>query len=107
MIGIENLHLTIEGKDILKSVDLHLQTGVYDWMTAPAYLRWYGRLYEQSPSYKDLRMLIEFAAERNAGVLLSTITLLMIAASPHGCCRWPLAGPCFYCYWYFCQVKTP
>jgi Fe-S cluster assembly ATPase SufC len=38
MIGIENLHLTIEGKDILKSLDLHLQTGVYDWMTASAYL---------------------------------------------------------------------
>ncbi len=27
MISIENLHLTIEGKEILKGIDLHLQPG--------------------------------------------------------------------------------
>ena len=27
MISIENLHITIEGKEILKGIDLHLQPG--------------------------------------------------------------------------------
>jgi hypothetical protein len=27
MISVENLHLTIEGKEILKGIDLHLQPG--------------------------------------------------------------------------------
>ncbi|MGA8020872.1 MAG: ATP-binding cassette domain-containing protein, partial [Desulfobacterales bacterium] len=27
MISIENLHLTIEGKEILKGIDLHLRPG--------------------------------------------------------------------------------
>ena len=115
MITIENLHLNIEGKEILKGIDLHLQpgdiygllgpngagmsttifallglrprdsglisvlgrdpveyaaairrdvgvmpenAGFYEWMTAPAYLRWYGRLYEQTPTCPDLRTLL-------------------------------------------------
>jgi ABC-2 type transport system ATP-binding protein len=33
--------------------------GFYDWMTAPAYLRWYGRLYGQTKTDRDLRMLLE------------------------------------------------
>jgi ABC-2 type transport system ATP-binding protein len=116
MISIENLYLTIGGKEILKGIGLHLQpgdiygllgpngagksttifallglrahgsgqisvlgrdpgehaaairstvgvmpehAGFYDWMTAPAYLRWYGRLYGQTPTGRDLRMLLE------------------------------------------------
>ena len=116
MISIENLHLNIEGKEILKGIGLHLQVGdiysllgpngagksttifallgllerssgrisvlgrdpvehsseirrtvgvipehagFYDWMTAPAYLRWYSRLYGQTPTDQDLRMLLE------------------------------------------------
>jgi len=115
MIKIENLHLNIEGKEILKGVGLNLQpgdiygllgpngagksttlfallglrardsglirvldrdpgkdaaairrnvgvmpesAGFYEWMTAPAYLRWYGRLYEQTPTQRDLRTLL-------------------------------------------------
>jgi ABC-2 type transport system ATP-binding protein len=116
MISIENLHLNIEGKEILKGIGLHLQVGdiysllgpngagksttvfallgllecssgrisvlgrdpgehaseirrtvgvipehagFYDWMTAPAYLRWCSRLYGQTPTDQDLRMLLE------------------------------------------------
>ena len=116
MISIENLHLIIEGKEILKGIELNLQpgdiygllgpngagksttifallglrprgsgrisvlghdpgkhaaairrsvgvmpenAGFYDWMTAPAYLRWYGRLYKKKPSDGDLLMLLE------------------------------------------------
>ena len=116
MITIENLHLNIEGKEILKGINLHLQpgdiygllgpngagksttifallglrtrdsglisvlgrdpveyavairrnvgvmpenAGFYDWMTAPAYLRWYGRLYGKTSACRDLRMLLE------------------------------------------------
>jgi ABC-2 type transport system ATP-binding protein len=116
MISIENLHLTIEGKEILKGIELHLQpgdiygligpngagksttifallglraresgrisvlgqdpgkhaaeircsvgvmpenAGFYDWMTASVYLRWYGRLYGESPTDGDLRMLLK------------------------------------------------
>jgi len=116
MISIENLHLNIERKEILKGIGLHLQpgdiygllgpngagksttifallglrarssgrisvlgrdpgehaseirrmvgvmpehAGFYDWMTAPAYLRWYVRLYGQTPTDRDLRMLLE------------------------------------------------
>lgn len=115
MITVENLHLNIEGKEILKGIDLHLQpgdiygllgpngtgksttifsllglrahgsgrisvlgrdpaehavairrsigvmpenAGFYEWMTALAYLRWYGRLYDSPPADKDLRMLL-------------------------------------------------
>ena len=115
MINIENLHLNIEGKEILKGIGLHLRpgdiygllgpngagksttifallglrtrdsglisvlgrdpveyaaairrdvgvmpenAGFYEWMTAPAYLRWYGRLYEQTPTERDLRTLL-------------------------------------------------
>lgn len=116
MIGIENLHLTIKGKEILKGIDLHLQpgdiygllgpngagksttifallgllarrsgrisvmgldpaekaaeirrsvgvmpenAGFYDWMTASAYLRWYGCLYGESPTVGNLMMLLD------------------------------------------------
>jgi ABC-2 type transport system ATP-binding protein len=116
MISIENLYLTIEGKEILKGIELHLEpgdiygllgpngagksttifallglrargsgrisvlghdpckhapairgsvgvmpenAGFYDWMTAPAYLRWYGRLYGQSPTDGDLLILLK------------------------------------------------
>ena len=116
MISIENLHLTIEGKEILKGIDLHLQpgdiygllgpngagksttifallglrahgsgpinvlgrdpgehaaairssvgvmpenAGFYEWMTAPAYLRWYGRLYGETQTQRDLGILLE------------------------------------------------
>ena len=116
MISIDNLHLTIEGKEILKGIDLHLQpgdiygllgpngagksttifallglrahgsgrisvlgrdpgehaaairssvgvmpenAGFYEWMTAPAYLRWYGRLYGETQTDRDLMILLE------------------------------------------------
>jgi len=116
MISIENLHLAIGGKEILKGIELHLQpgdiygllgpngagksttifallglhargsgsisvlgrdpgkqaaaircsvgvmpenAGFYEWMTAPAYLRWYGRLYGQPPTDGDLLMLLK------------------------------------------------
>ena len=115
MITIGNLHLNIDGKEILKGIGLHLQSGdiygllgpngagksttifallglrprdsglirvldrdpvedaaairrdvgvmpenagFYDWMTAPVYLRWYARLYEQTPTQRDLRTLL-------------------------------------------------
>ncbi|MCB2146034.1 MAG: ABC transporter ATP-binding protein [Deltaproteobacteria bacterium] len=115
MISIENLHLGIERKEILKGIDLHLEpgdiygllgpngagksttifallglraresgqisvlghdpkshaaqirgavgvmpehAGFYEWMTAPAYLRWYGSLYRQAQTEKDLRILL-------------------------------------------------
>ena len=115
MISIENLHLTIESKEILKGIDLHLQpgdiygllgpngagksttifamlglrasdsgqirvldrdpakhaidirrsvgvmpenAGFYEWMTAPAYLSWYCRLYGQMHTKNDLRTLL-------------------------------------------------
>ena len=118
MISIENLHLTIEGKEILKGIDLHLRpgdiygllgpngagksttifallglrahgsgrisvldrdpgehvaairnsvgvmpenAGFYEWMTAPAYLRWYGRLYGATQTDRDLMILLEKA----------------------------------------------
>jgi ABC-2 type transport system ATP-binding protein len=116
MISIENLYLTIEGKEILKGIELHLEpgdiygllgpngagksttifallglrargsgrisvlghdpckhapairgsvgvmpenAGFYDWMTAPAYLRWCGRLYGKSPIDGDLLILLK------------------------------------------------
>ena len=116
MISIENLHLAIEGKEILKGIDLHLQpgdiygllgpngagksttifallglrahgsgrisvlgrdpgeyaaairssvgvmpenAGFYGWMTASAYLRWYGRLYGKTQTQTDLGILLE------------------------------------------------
>jgi ABC-type multidrug transport system, ATPase component len=116
MIDIENLHLSIGGKEILKGIDLHLQPGdiygllgpngagksttifallglraygsgrvsvlghdpmkhaveirssigvmpekaeFYDWMTAPAYLQWYGRLYGFLQTDRNLGMLLE------------------------------------------------
>ena len=116
MIRIENLHLTIGGKEILKGIDLHLQpgdiygllgpngagksttifallglrahgsgrisvlgrdpgqdaaairgsvgvmpenAGFYEWMTAPAYLRWYSRLYGKTQPDTDLGILLE------------------------------------------------
>jgi ABC-2 type transport system ATP-binding protein len=115
MISIENLHLTIEGKEILKDIQLHLQpgdiygllgpngagkstticallglrayrsgvisvlghdpgkhaaairssvgvmpesAGFYDWMAAPAYLRWYSRLYGTTQKEGDLETLL-------------------------------------------------
>ncbi len=115
MISIENLHLSIDDKEILKGVELHLNpgdiygllgpngagksttifallglrtrssgqikvlsrdprehavairrsigvmpenSGFYEWMSAPAYLQWYGRLYGSSPSNRDLRILL-------------------------------------------------
>jgi ABC-2 type transport system ATP-binding protein len=33
--------------------------GFYDWMTASAYLLWYGSLYEQLPTDRDLRILLK------------------------------------------------
>ncbi len=33
--------------------------GFYDWMTAAAYMRWYGRLYEQTSTDRDLQVLLE------------------------------------------------
>ena len=116
MISIEHLQLQIEGKEILKNIDLHLQpgdiygllgpngagksttlfallglreyssgrirvlghdpadhaidirrkigvmpeqAGFYDWMTAPSYLQWYGRLYEQIPSSQEMEILLK------------------------------------------------
>ena len=116
MIDIENLHLNIEGNEILKGIDLRLRpgdiygllgpngsgksttifallglraygsgrvrvlgrdpavhavafrrsvgvmpehAGFYDWMTAPAYLHWYGCLYGSPPSDRDLGMLLK------------------------------------------------
>jgi len=116
MIRIENLHLNIEGKEILKGIELHLQSGniygllgpngagksttifvllglylrssgrisvldhdpkdhaldirrnigvmpeeagFYNWMSAPAYLGWYGCLYGQRQSDGDLRVLLQ------------------------------------------------
>jgi ABC-2 type transport system ATP-binding protein len=35
------------------------QAGFYDWMTAPSYLRWYGRLYEQIPSSQEMEILLK------------------------------------------------
>ena len=32
--------------------------GFYEWMSAPAYLRWYGRLYGKTQSEDDLRVLL-------------------------------------------------
>lgn len=115
MIDIENLRLTIEGKEILKGIDLHLQpgdtygllgpngagksttifallglracesgrvsvlggdpaddpvsirrsvgvmpekAGFYEWMTAPDYLEWYGRLYGSEPTGRDPGMML-------------------------------------------------
>jgi ABC-2 type transport system ATP-binding protein len=115
MINIENLRLSIEGKEILKGIDLHLRpgdtygllgpngagksttifgllglrayrsgrvsvlgsdpavhavairrsvgvmpehAGFYDWMTAPVYLKWYGRLYGSPSTDRDLRILL-------------------------------------------------
>ncbi|QCQ23329.1 ABC transporter ATP-binding protein [Desulfoglaeba alkanexedens] len=116
MINIENLRLSIEGKQILKGVDMHLRpgdtygllgpngagksttifallglrvfesgrigvlggnpaddavsirrsvgvmpekAGFYDWMTAPDYLKWYGRLYDFAPTEKDVAKMLE------------------------------------------------
>lgn len=116
MIDIENLRLSIEGKEILKGIDLHLvpgdtygllgpngagksttifallglraygsgrvsvlggdpaqhalsirrsvgvmpeKAGFYDWMTAPDYLKWYGRLYDFSPTDEDVAKMLE------------------------------------------------
>ncbi len=116
MITIEDLHLNIKGKEILKDIGLHLRpgdiygllgpngagksttiyallglrardsglisvlgrdpaeyaaairrdvgvmpesAGFYDWMTAPAYLRWWGRLYEHTSTELDLLTLLE------------------------------------------------
>jgi ABC-2 type transport system ATP-binding protein len=116
MISIENLHLTIEGKEILKGIGLHLKAGdiygllgpngagksttifallglrahesgrirvlgrdpgehaaairssvgvmpenagFYNWMTAPAYLQWYSRLYGEKQTARDLGILLE------------------------------------------------
>ncbi len=116
MIDIENLRLSIEGKEILKGIDLHLRpgdtygllgpngagksttiftllglrpygsghvsvlggdpaqeavsirrsvgvmpekAGFYDWMTAPYYLKWYGRLYDCPLSERDCGMMLE------------------------------------------------
>jgi ABC-2 type transport system ATP-binding protein len=115
MIDIEKLRLTIEGKEILKGIDLHLgpgdtygllgpngagksttifallglraygggrvsvlgsdpaenavsirrsvgvmpeKAGFYDWMTAPDYLKWYGRLYGSPQSDRDPGILL-------------------------------------------------
>jgi ABC-2 type transport system ATP-binding protein len=126
MISIKNLHLGIEGKEILKGIDLHLQpgdiygllgpngagksttifallglrardsgqisvlghdpgshaaqirgsvgvmpehAGFYEWMTAHAYLRWYGCLYGQAPTEKDLRRLLGKVGLGNEGRL--------------------------------------
>ena len=33
--------------------------GFYDWMTAPAYLQWYGRMYGSPPTNRDLGMLLK------------------------------------------------
>ncbi len=35
------------------------RTEFYDWMTAPAYLDWYGRLYGELPDERDVRKLLE------------------------------------------------
>ena len=116
MIRIENLHLNIEGKEILKGIDLHLQpgdiygllgpngagksttiftllgllarqggrlsvlgfdpgekpaeirrsvgvmpenAGFYVWMSAPAYLQWYGRLCGTPQTERDLDTLLD------------------------------------------------
>jgi ABC-2 type transport system ATP-binding protein len=116
MINIENMQVSIEGKEILKEINLHLRpgdiygligpngagksttifallglrgrgsgrisvlgrdpgehaavirravgvmpeyAGFYEWMTSPAYLRWYCRLYGQTQTEKDARMLLE------------------------------------------------
>jgi ABC-2 type transport system ATP-binding protein len=116
MIDIEHLRLAIEGKEILKDIDLHLRpgdtygllgpngagksttifailgmraygsgrisvlgsdpaqhalsirrsvgvmpekAGFYDWMTAPDYLEWYGRLYDFAPSETDVAKMVE------------------------------------------------
>lgn len=116
MIDIDNLRLNIEGKEILKGIDLHLRpgdtygllgpngagkstiifallglrayesgrvsvlggdpaqdavsirrgvgvmpekAGFYDWMTAPAYLKWHGRLYDFPSTDQDLGMMLE------------------------------------------------
>jgi ABC-2 type transport system ATP-binding protein len=116
MINIENLRLTIEGKEILKGIDMHLRpgdtygllgpngagksttifallglrafesgrigvlggnpaddavsirrsvgvmpekAGFYHWMTAPDYLKWYGRLYDFAPTEKDVAKMLE------------------------------------------------
>jgi ABC-2 type transport system ATP-binding protein len=116
MINIENLRLTIGGKEILNGIDMHLRpgdtygllgpngagksttifallglrafesgrigvlggnpaddavsirrsvgvmpekAGFYDWMTAPDYLKWYGRLYDFAPTEKDVAKMLE------------------------------------------------
>jgi ABC-2 type transport system ATP-binding protein len=116
MIDAENLHATIDGKEILRGLDLHLQpgdiygllgpngagksttllvllglrayasgrvavlggdpakdavsirrfvgvmpekAGFYDWMSASAYLQWFGRLYGVNPSSRHRRILLE------------------------------------------------
>jgi ABC-2 type transport system ATP-binding protein len=116
MIDIENLRLSIDGKEILRSIDLHLQpgdiygllgpngagkstsllallglrayasghvvvlggdpaqdavhirrsvgvmpekAGFYDWMSASAYLKWYGRLYGCPQDDRDRARLME------------------------------------------------
>ena len=33
--------------------------GFYEWMTAPAYLRWYGRLFGETQTDRDLGILLE------------------------------------------------
>jgi len=35
------------------------RAGFYDWMTAPAYLKWYSRLYGQPPNEEDMLELLE------------------------------------------------
>jgi ABC-2 type transport system ATP-binding protein len=116
MITIENLRFAIEGKQILKGIDLHLQpgdiyallgpngagksttifallglrpfesghirvlggdptqdavsirrrlgvmpekAGFYDWMTAIAYLKWYGRFFDSRPTERELGSMLE------------------------------------------------
>jgi ABC-2 type transport system ATP-binding protein len=124
MISIEKMYLNINGKEILKGIELHLQlgdiygligpngagksttifallglygrsrgrirvldldpkdhgldirrnigvmpeqAGFYDWMAASEYLRWYGDLYGQRQSYRDLRELISMVGLGSVG----------------------------------------
>ena len=35
------------------------KAGFYDWMTAPVYLKWYGQLYNFTPTDRDVGMMLE------------------------------------------------
>ena len=64
--AVDSGQISVLGLDPAKhAIDIRSAVGVmpenagfYEWMTAPAYLRWYCSLYGQTPSHNDLRTLL-------------------------------------------------